>query len=392
MTEVIEMLMIILIVALCFIMIPFNSRPSAVLESRRKFDIFVRLYDKPYRYDVREYDYRFQIFRSSLSRIQKLNELQPGPDQGGAIYGVTQYADLTDREFIAQHLADLLEAEQQAVDGGGPPAVMPGVSLPPLYQKYVIESRSAEMKNDIIFSRARRELPSNLPLAVDWREKGVIVPVKNQGSCGASWAISVVDTIAAMVAIKRNDRQAAVDLCHEQVIRCAANGNNGCTGGDPCRLLEWLQDERFHIGVADHCPYRAMADSEQNCTLSGLVASTWDAAYEGTVVQRFACQRFENEEHRMLHHLATRGPIVAAVNAISWKYYLGGVIQQHCESGVELLNHAVEIVGYDLNATVPYYIVKNSWGTRFGNRGYVNVAIGRNVCGIANRVSFVELA
>lgn len=93
----------------------------------------------------------------------------------------------------------------------------------------------------------------------------------------------------------------------------------------------------------------------------------------------------------MLRHLATKGPIVAAVNAISWKYYLGGVIQYHCDSDYELLNHAVAIVGYDLNATVPYYIVKNSWGPRFGDHGYVKVAIGRNLCGIANRVSFIEL-
>lgn len=100
---------------------------------------------------------------------------------------------------------------------------------------------------------------------------------------------------------------------------------------------------------------------------------------------------YENEEHLMLRHLATKGPIVAAVNAISWKYYLGGVIQYHCDSDYELLNHAVAIVGYDLNATVPYYIVKNSWGPRFGDHGYVKVAIGRNLCGIANRVSFIEL-
>lgn len=159
MTEVIEMLMIILIVTLCFLMIPFNTKPSAVIESRRKFDVFVRLYDKPYRGDAREYAYRFQIFRTSLSKIRALNEWAREANDT-AIYGITQYADLTDREFVARQLADLLPDEPGGGAGG-----------PRAYQKYVIESRSAEMKNDIIFSRARRDaLPAvrNLPPRVDW--------------------------------------------------------------------------------------------------------------------------------------------------------------------------------------------------------------------------------
>lgn len=99
-----------------------------------------------------------------------------------------------------------------------------------------------------------------------------------------------------------------------------------------------------------------------------------------------------DREHLMLRYLATHGPIVAAVNAASWKYYLGGIIQYHCEEAYEDLNHAVEIVGYNLEGQIPYYLVKNSWGPRFGDRGYIKVQVGKNLCGIANRVSFIELA
>ncbi|XP_053672040.1 cathepsin O-like [Anopheles nili] len=379
MTEVIEMLMIILIVTLCFLMIPFNTKPSAVIESRRKFDVFVRLYDKPYRGDAREYAYRFQIFRASLAKIRQLNERSRDANDT-AIYGITQYADLSDREFIARQLADLLPDELSASGPRSP------------HQKFVIDSRSAEMKNDIIFSRARRDLrlPADLPLSVDWREQGIILPVKNQGSCGACWAISVVDTISALAALKRSDRK-LTDLCHERVVRCAANGNNGCDGGDTCRLLEWLAEENYRIGTAESCPERNMVESDGNCTIAGRVDGLRQDL-NNTVVKRFSCDGFANEEHLMLRHLATRGPIVAAVNAISWKYYLGGVIRYHCESEYELLNHAVAIVGYELNATVPYYIVKNSWGPRFGDHGYVKIAVGQNLCGIANRVSFIEVA
>lgn len=98
-----------------------------------------------------------------------------------------------------------------------------------------------------------------------------------------------------------------------------------------------------------------------------------------------------DREHLMLRYLATRGPIVAAVNAASWQYYLGGVVQYHCDGSYEDLNHAVEIVGYNLEGTIPYYLVKNSWGPRFGDHGYIKIEIGKHLCGIANRVSFIEL-
>lgn len=79
--------------------------------------------------------------------------------------------------------------------------------------------------------------------------------------------------------------------------------------------------------------------------------------------------------------LATHGPVAAAVNAISWQNYLGGVIQYHCDGSFNSLNHAVQIVGYDLSSAIPHYIVKNSWGSAFGDKGYLYIAVGDNLCG-----------
>lgn len=159
MSEVIEMIMILIIVTLCFLMIPFNLQPNSVIEARKKFDTFIRLYDKPYRYNARDYDHRFQIFRSSLNQIASLNSHRAENDT--AIYGITQYADLTDQEFLHLNLADLKHET--------PPGSADKVGVNPL-DKFIIESKSAEIKDDIIFSRAKRELriPDNLPKVVDW--------------------------------------------------------------------------------------------------------------------------------------------------------------------------------------------------------------------------------
>lgn len=97
-----------------------------------------------------------------------------------------------------------------------------------------------------------------------------------------------------------------------------------------------------------------------------------------------ACYSFVNAESELLTLLVTHGPVAAAVNAISWQNYLGGVIQYHCDGSFNYLNHAVQIVGYDTSASIPHYIIKNSWGSTFGNKGYIYIAIGKNLCGKTN--------
>ncbi|XP_055544504.1 cathepsin O-like [Wyeomyia smithii] len=374
MSEVIEMIMILIIVTLCFLMIPLNLQPNAVIETRKKFDIFIRLYDKPYRYNVREYEHRFQVFRASLNKITSLNIRRVENDT--AIYGITQYADLTDQEFLLMNLADLKH--------GLIPSIKESVS--PL-DKFIIESKSAEMKDNIIFSRAKRSLkiPDYLPKVVDWREKNVVPSLKSQGNCGACWAISVVDTIASLSAIKTGSKN-VTELCNEQIIDCAENGNYGCDGGDTCRLLEWLQNEQIKVNTLQDCESgRLQNGNKDRCKF--IKANKGDFK----TVQRYSCVSLVNREHLMLRYLATHGPIVAAVNALSWQYYLGGVVQYHCDGDYDDLNHAVEIVGYNLEGSIPYYWVKNSWGPNFGDHGYIKIEIGKNLCGIANRVSFIEL-
>lgn len=88
-------------------------------------------------------------------------------------------------------------------------------------------------------------------------------------------------------------------------------------------------------------------------------------------------------EDVILMHLAHHGPVAVAVNAVNWQNYLGGVIQFHCDGGPKHINHAVQIVGYDRSAPVPHYIVRNSWGVEFGHNGYLYIAIGSNLCGMA---------
>lgn len=96
------------------------------------------------------------------------------------------------------------------------------------------------------------------------------------------------------------------------------------------------------------------------------------------------CFSFVDAETELLTLLVTHGPVAAAVNAISWQNYLGGIIQYNCDGSFNSLNHAVQIVGYDTEARIPHYIIKNSWGPSFGNKGYIFIAVGKNLCGKTN--------
>ena len=97
---------------------------------------------------------------------------------------------------------------------------------------------------------------------------------------------------------------------------------------------------------------------------------------------------FAGNEQKILELLAFHGPVAAAINAIPLRFYMGGVVQHNCEP---LLNHAVQIVGYDVTGDLRYYIVRNAWGADFGDQGYAKIEIGRNVCGIASQISTVFL-
>jgi KDEL-tailed cysteine endopeptidase len=91
-----------------------------------------------------------------------------------------------------------------------------------------------------------------------------------------------------------------------------------------------------------------------------------------------------NNEKQLLHAVSRR-PVTVGVNASSWQFYKSGVITQEC---TDELDKGVLVVGYDLSGPTPYWILKNSWGTEWGEDGYVRLEYGKNECGIAKMASY----
>ncbi|XP_054846267.1 cathepsin O isoform X1 [Eublepharis macularius] len=273
--------------------------------------------------------------RESVKRTMNLNALSPG-DNTTAFYGINQFSHLFPEEFRAIYL----QSRSSAVP------------------KYVPEAEGTA---------------TSLPARFDWRDKNAVTPVRNQETCGACWAFSVVGSIESAYAVKGNVLE---ELSVQQVIDCSYN-NNGCNGGSTISALNWLN--KTHV--------KLVRDSEYTFKAETGLCHYFSRSDFGVSVTGYAAYDFRGQEEEMMKILVTWGPLVAIVDAISWQDYLGGIIQHHCSSGEA--NHAVLITGFDTTGGIPYWIVRNSWGRSWGIDGYAHIKIGSNVCGIADELSAV---
>jgi C1A family cysteine protease len=212
--------------------------------------------------------------------------------------------------------------------------------------------------------------PRVLPAVVDWRDS--LGPVRDQGDCGSCWAFAGVAALEAAIY-----PYSPADLSEQHLLDCSWTfGNRGCQGG---RLMGTM---RF-LTLGSVCnesiyPYTAVAQRQPvTCrTRSRQCAST-------PRVRRLVSVRTE----RSFQSALTQGPIVIAmhVNAV-FHTYAQGIYDGPCTGAA---NHAVLLVGYNTSdAGVPYWIIRNSWGSDWGEQGYVRVVRNRRWCRVGDYVGY----
>ena len=226
---------------------------------------------------------------------------------------------------------------------------------------------------------------SELPSSVDWRETGVVSPVKNQGACGSCWAFATIEGLESHLALQTG---ILFSLSMQQLVSCSPNphhcgGLGGCLGSIPQLgydhvaqhgiVEEWsFSYDSFHGQPVD-CPYDQpllQMDDASSSSSSSLASTTRKSLYAGAVatIEGYATTPVNNYT-AVMNAVAKHGPIVVSVAASHWGLYQGGVFDSHHKDASAYdMNHAVLLVGYgtDDETGQDYWLVRNSWGPQWG--------------------------
>jgi len=221
----------------------------------------------------------------------------------------------------------------------------------------------------------------NAPDKIDWRDKGAVTPVKNQGSCGSCWTFSATGAVESHNKLKGHD---LVQFAEQQLVDCAGGfKNNGCNGGLPSQAFQYLM---WQGGQDLETAYKYTA-RDGSCKFKkdkvGVVLTD-----EKNITQ--------GDEKGLGDAVGNVGPTSVCYQVASdFRNYKSGVYDSRtCKNGPMDVNHAVLAVGYDTDSKSgkPYWIIKNSWGTSFGIKGYFWMVRGKNMCGVATCASYPVVA
>lgn len=221
----------------------------------------------------------------------------------------------------------------------------------------------------------QESIQDQAPGCIDWRKSGYVTNVKNQGSCGSCWAFSSVGALEGQLK-KKTGR--LVSLSPQNLVDCSGKyGNYGCHGGFMTRAFRYVINNHG-IDSETSYPYEGR---DNNCRYKTSGRAATCVSYK---------QIPKGSETYLERAVASVGPISIAIDSSlkSFHHYHRGVYyDSKCSSSN--INHAVLVVGYCVDKGVPYWLVKNSWGTRWGDHGYIRMAKNRgNLCGIASFASY----
>ncbi|KAH9759730.1 cysteine protease XCP2 [Citrus sinensis] len=300
------------------------------------FESWMSKFEKVYE-SLEEKLERFEIFKDNLRHIDETNRKIKN-----YWLGLNEFADLRHEEFKEMFLG-----------------------LKPDLARRKDQSHEDFSYKDVV----------DLPKSVDWRKKGAVTHVKNQGSCGNCWAFS---TVAAVEGINQIVTGNLASLSEQELIDCDNTYNNGCNGG--------LMDYAFQYIVStgglhkeEDYPY-IMEEGTCEMTKGESEVVTINGYHDVP----------QNSEDSLLKALANQ-PLSVAIEASGrdFQFYSGGVYDGHC--GTQL-DHGVAAVGYGSTRGLDYIIVKNSWGPKWGEKGYIrmkrNTGKPEGLCGINKMASY----
>ncbi|CAC5365789.1 CTSL [Mytilus coruscus] len=306
-------------------------------ELDQEWELYKNTYNK--NYDVHEHLLRRLIWEDNVAHIQQHNL---AADRGEHTYwlGTNEYADMATDEFIS-----IMNGYKMSINRTAGSTFLPPSNI------------------------------GDLPDTVDWREKGYVTPIKNQEQCGSCWSFSATGSLEGQN-FKKTGK--LTSLSEQNLMDCStAEGDHGCKGGLMDNAFRYIEKNNG-IDTEMSYPYEA---KNGMCRFKRSDVGATDTGF--TDVRR-------GSEEELQQAVATVGPISVAIDAghKSFQLYKTGVYSEPMCSSSKL-DHGVLAVGYGSHMNQDYWLVKNSWGTRWGMEGYVMMSRNKkNQCGIATQASY----
>jgi len=293
------------------------------------WESFKREHNKSYE-TMDEESRRFGIFLENLKTADNRNK-EEVKSKGTAVHGITKFSDLSQAEFES---------------------------------RFLTADASMKVKDTVAVEYGAPDAAAGL---VDWSGK-LTTPVKDQGYCGSCWAFSATEQIESD---SMRTLGTSYVLSPEQITQCDTT-SQGCNGGWTERAYSYVT-KAGGIETDANYPYTSYQGVTGSCKATASKYVIGVTSY--TTVKG---------ESSMASYVQKTGPLSVCLDASSWNSYTGGIMTK-CGNNVD---HCVQAVGVDAS-TGGYWKVRNSWGTSWGESGYIRLAYGANTCDITNDPTWV---
>eukprot|EP01035_Chromulina_nebulosa_P020611 gene20611-26723_t len=314
-----------------------NAKPREVYE--RIFFDYVKQYNLQFS-SGEEFSARIQVFANNIDYIEAHN-------QGNHTYkmGINQFAHLTFEEF------------KRAVNLGA--------------------TRPTNLRRNPSKIHQAPADPKSLPDSVDWTVAGAVTEVKNQGSCGSCWAFSAIGSLESAYYLKTGKLK---EFSEQQIVSCDT-GDYGCNGGWMDTAFEYVQSAGGLASEIDY-PYTSSPGTNAACLSSFTVDSdVTPSGYTDVATGSLTA----------LQSAVSQQPVSIAIqaNQLSFQFYSSGVFTGRCGNN---LDHGVLLTGYGTQDGTDYWKVKNSWGSSWGQDGYILIErSSADKCGVLDAPSYPTL-
>jgi C1A family cysteine protease len=214
------------------------------------------------------------------------------------------------------------------------------------------------------------------PTSWDWRTKGAVNPVQNQGQCGSCWAFTTGDSVSGIWAIKTG---MLFPVSVQEIIDCSGpEGNQGCNGGLVDQAMQWVI---ANGGICDWQEYAYTAETGTTCMSTNCTNVAKITGYVDVT---------SGDENALMAAVYAQ-PVSTAVEADQqvFQFYTSGILDD--PSCGQNIDHGMTIVGWGTEAGKDYWILRNMWGTSWGEQGYIRLVRGKNECGLAVSPTYAEL-